>query len=109
MARKRERDYKAEYRRRLAKAEEQGYSRAQARGHPGPKELTIREEKRLTRAPRKGIEQRRAGDLITPKTKERLRKANLARRKRGEKPTVDIPASVLDRLDHATRQYIFGY
>lgn len=44
---KRIRDYKAEYRRRIERAEELGYSRSMARGHPKKGEIGINKERRI--------------------------------------------------------------
>ena len=46
----RTRDYKAEYRRRLANAAKRGLSRSQARGHPKPGEKRLRRSKRNDQA-----------------------------------------------------------
>lgn len=77
----RTRDYKAEYRRRIANAEKRGLSRSQARGHPKPNEAPVRlssqkDRERLEAALR---EMRRSGNLTQAAKASRMAPERLRR------------------------------
>lgn len=82
-------------RERVLRLRAEGFTDSQISGRPRRGELSIREE--------------RTGQLSEAK-KQELREMAIRQRNSGERPHFEfLPDSVLNRLDHQTRQFIFGY
>jgi hypothetical protein len=86
------------YNDRIKRALARGYSVSQARGKPRKGELSITEMEK---------------GFISEKKQKELREISLQQRRKGEKPLRskwrDIPQSLIEELDHASRNFIFGY
>jgi hypothetical protein len=83
---------------RIKRALARGYSVSQARGKPRRGELSITEMER---------------GFISEKKQKELREISLAQRRAGNKPDRsqwrNIPQRLIEDLNHASRDFIFGY